>query len=324
MVKGKIKIAAIFFLVCSLILGTGVLAAGAAGSITVYGNVTKAGNSVNLGFMIVEVPPGALTDGDTMAMTLPDGFSFNAAQPVWLSSSLNNTSESTVSVVYPSIGGRPNAIDGIISADYLGSNTLKITVNGNPLPNQKAILYIYMKGIKTPSNYRGEVGLKIAGNSGWPSSSDIEPGDENDLPKEEPTQALEPDKDTNITEKVNASFRIGEPSYTVDGSARTMDAAPFIRDGRTYVPVRYAAMAAGIPEENISYQNGTVTIKHGDNWVKLLPGDRHLETNRGIVMMDVPLIVEKDRTYLPIRWICEAFQLKVTWVDESQTVVIQN
>lgn len=326
MFKRKVQFMAIFFLMASIILGPGVLTAEASGNISVYGNATLAGNSVDLGYMVVEVPPGALSNGDTMAMTLPDGFSFNTSLPAEISSTLGDVSESTVSAVYPSIGGKQNALSGVIAAEYSGPRTLKIAVTGNPLQNEKATLYIYMKGIKTPSDYRGEVGLELASSGGWPSSIEGALGYDykKDLPKEEPPQTPEPDKDSGIPQKVNASFSIGESSYTVDGSARTMDAAPFIKDGRTYVPVRYAAIAAGVPEENISYQNNTVTIKRGDMWVKLLPGNKMMETNRGFVMMDVPFILEKDRTYLPVRWVCEAFQLKVTWIDETQTVVIQN
>ncbi|MHB8156070.1 MAG: stalk domain-containing protein, partial [Desulfocucumaceae bacterium] len=274
MFKRKIHIAAIIFLVTTILLGPGSLTAEAAGSISVYGNATLAGNSVDLGYMIIEVPPGALSDGDTMALTLPEGFTFNTASPVALSSTLGDISETTVSVVYPSIGGRQNAVSGIIAAGYSGSGTLKIAVTGNPLPNEKSTLYIYMKGIKTPSGYLGEVELTINSSGGWPSSLEGALGYDykKDLPKEEPPQPPEKDIESRLPEKINASFRIGEGSYTVDGSVNTMDAAPFLKDGRTYLPVRYVALTCGAAEENISYKNNTVTIDRGNKWIKLSPG----------------------------------------------------
>jgi hypothetical protein len=316
----------IFFFVVCLSFGSVILPAGASGVISVFGNATLPGNSVDLGYMIVEVPPGALSDGDTMALTLPDGFSFNTSQPVQLSSALGSASESTVSVVYPSLSGRANAVDGLITAGYSGKSTLRIAVNGSPLPNEKSIVYIYMRGIKTPSDYRGEVGLSMDSTGGWPNSLNGTLGYDykKELNEEEPPQPAEPEKDTVLPVKVNASFRIGDLTYTVDGTALTMDAAPFIRDGRTYVPVRYVAMASGIPEKNIIYENNTVTIQNGEQWIKLLPGSKNMETNKGPVNMDVPALLENGRTFLPVRWVCEAFDLKVQWIDESQTVLINN
>ena len=40
-------------------------------------------------------------------------------------------------------------------------------------------------------------------------------------------------------------FVIGNTDITVDGKAVTTDAASFVRDGRTYVPVRFAAQSLG-------------------------------------------------------------------------------
>lgn len=38
-----------------------------------------------------------------------------------------------------------------------------------------------------------------------------------------------------------AVFVVGQNIYTVDGQARIMDTAPYIKDGRTFVPLRYVA-----------------------------------------------------------------------------------
>lgn len=196
MFKKSTQNVVVFVFAFFVIMSTGLLPAEAAGKISIYGNATRPGNNVNLGYMIVEVPPGALANGDTMALTLPEGFSFNSSEQVLLSATLGSSSESTVSVVYPSISGKQNAVDGIISAKYQGKSTLKIAVDGNPLPNENAILYIYMKGIKTPSNYRGEVVLKIDSNGGWPNSFEGSLGYDykNDLPEEKPSQVNQNEK----------------------------------------------------------------------------------------------------------------------------------
>lgn len=127
-----------------------------------------------------------------------------------------------------------------------------------------------------------------------------------------------------MTGKINASFQIGKPTFTANGFTKTMDAVPFTKNDRTYVPVRFVAIAVGIPESNISYENDMVMITTGKGWLKLHPGNSTMETNNGSVNMDVPVLINNDRTYLPLRWICEALNLKVNWLNESQTIIIQN
>ena len=51
---------------------------------------------------------------------------------------------------------------------------------------------------------------------------------------------------------------IGSEVYTVNGVAKTADVAPFIADGRTYVPVRFAAEAFGITVTPIYAEDGSV------------------------------------------------------------------
>ncbi len=44
-------------------------------------------------------------------------------------------------------------------------------------------------------------------------------------------------------------FQIGEREFTVNGKRRMADVAPFVENGRTKIPLRYAAEALGIDVE---------------------------------------------------------------------------
>ncbi|MHB8919361.1 MAG: stalk domain-containing protein [Desulfocucumaceae bacterium] len=123
--------------------------------------------------------------------------------------------------------------------------------------------------------------------------------------------------------EINALFKIGDTSYSLNGRSMIMDAAPFIKDGRTYVPVRYVAGAAGIPDENISFKDGAVTIRWESGSAVIRPGSSMVVFNGLQVEMDVPVLAVDGRTYLPLRWICEAFGLKVSWDEENGAVLIQ-
>ncbi|MDY7386103.1 copper amine oxidase N-terminal domain-containing protein, partial [Acinetobacter baumannii] len=51
--------------------------------------------------------------------------------------------------------------------------------------------------------------------------------------------------------KTKAVFTLGSTSYTVNGETKTADVAAYAENGRTYLPVRYAAEALGVcPKTN--------------------------------------------------------------------------
>ncbi|MFZ5898535.1 MAG: copper amine oxidase N-terminal domain-containing protein [Bacillota bacterium] len=126
----------------------------------------------------------------------------------------------------------------------------------------------------------------------------------------------------------SAVFVLNERNYTVDGQTKTMDAKTFAENGRTYVPVRYLALACGVPENKIGYANGQVTLTMpdpviGDTVVKLWVGKRDLRINNESKTMDVTVLARNGRTYLPARWVAqEGFGYKVDWVPEKQAVLI--
>ena len=62
------------------------------------------------------------------------------------------------------------------------------------------------------------------------------------------TVAYDKESDTITAQKGDTAvqFVIGSTDITVDGKQVTTDAASFVRDGRTYVPVRFAAQSLGV------------------------------------------------------------------------------
>ncbi len=49
---------------------------------------------------------------------------------------------------------------------------------------------------------------------------------------------------------------LGEKTYTVNGAEKTMDVAPFAKDNRTYVPVRFVGEALGFKVTGLQDGNG--------------------------------------------------------------------
>lgn len=117
-------------------------------------------------------------------------------------------------------------------------------------------------------------------------------------------------------------FRIGERRYTADGQKREMDVAPFIRNGRTYTPVRYLAYALGLSDREIAWDPAArrVRLTRGPICVELVIGQPVITVNGTPREMDVVPLIVQGRTFLPARYVGEAFSAAVAWNEETRTV----
>ncbi len=119
-------------------------------------------------------------------------------------------------------------------------------------------------------------------------------------------------------------FTVGVAGYEENGVAKTMDAVTFIENDRIYVPVRYLALALGVPEDKIEW-NGptqTVTLAKGDKELSLIIGRKLIAVNGKSKNLDVSPVLRADRTYLPARYVAEELGYEVNWDGRAGTVKI--
>jgi hypothetical protein len=121
-----------------------------------------------------------------------------------------------------------------------------------------------------------------------------------------------------------AVFTIGSTTYTLNGEAVTMDVAPYIKDGRTFLPVRFVANAVGVSDNNIIWDavSKTVTIIKGDRVVQMTIGSKTMLLNGAAIMMDAAPEITGGRTMLPIRFVAQAFGADIAWDAATQTVTV--
>lgn len=121
------------------------------------------------------------------------------------------------------------------------------------------------------------------------------------------------------------AFRIGQRSYTVDGQAKEMDVAPFIRNSRTYTPVRYLAYALGLSDQEIAWDPAArrVTLMRGAVKVELLIGRPVIIVNGEEQPIDVAPVIKQGRAFLPARFVAEAFGFNVAWDAQNRAVSIK-
>jgi hypothetical protein len=120
----------------------------------------------------------------------------------------------------------------------------------------------------------------------------------------------------------NASFYIGSNIMNVNGSNIIMDVAPYIKSGRTYIPVRFLGDALGATTA-WDAATQTVTVTKGDKTVVLVIGSKTAKVNGADVAMDVAPEIVNGRTMLPARYVAEGLGFSVGWNAALQQVVIQ-
>lgn len=121
-----------------------------------------------------------------------------------------------------------------------------------------------------------------------------------------------------------ATFTIGSTTYKIGETEYTIDVAPFIENGRTYLPVRFVANAVGVADANIMWDDSTwtATLIKGDRVVQLKINSKVMKLNGVEIAMDVPAKWVSGRTVLPIRWVAQALGCTVDWDEATQTVTV--
>jgi len=119
-------------------------------------------------------------------------------------------------------------------------------------------------------------------------------------------------------------FRISSNIYEVNGVSKVMDAAPYIKAGRTYVPVKYLGLALGVAESDIVWDEATqkVTLTLGDKKVELTIGSTTITVNGEAKTMDVAPEINNGRTMLPAKYVAEGLGYTVGWDAATQTVLV--
>ena len=124
----------------------------------------------------------------------------------------------------------------------------------------------------------------------------------------------EPEPDTASNNVTRIILTVGETSYTVNGSNRTMDAAPVIIDNRTMVPLRFIAEALGA-EVSWNGETRTAIVNLDDTTLYVTIGELTLG-------MDVPAVIINERTMAPLRYISESLGAEVDWDPDTGRIDI--
>jgi len=100
------------------------------------------------------------------------------------------------------------------------------------------------------------------------------------------------------------------------------DAQPFIdSNGRTQVPARFIGERLGATVTWDSAAQKAVFVK-GERKLILYIGKKEYELDGKILQMDTAALLQEDRTFVPARYVAEAFGATVRWDSLIKTVYI--
>ena len=111
---------------------------------------------------------------------------------------------------------------------------------------------------------------------------------------------------------------IGSTDTIVNNETVTIDAAPYVENDRTYVPLRALAQDFGA-EVNWDEETGDITIVADGNTVVLKVGETTYTVNGEERTMDVAPVLDSDanRTLVPVRFVAEALGYSVTAISAA-------
>lgn len=285
---------------------------------------------------ITEVEAGAIADGQDMTLDLPEGVSWAGVPKVEVTEGDLEIDEDGITTA------TDNSDDNqlVIPIEDSSSIASTIKVSGIKLNIYRDVpesdIWVKVKGYAVAEVNNGDKVDDYLGNADVNDYAVIS-GEQAFKLKGDNVNQIFPETGT-AAKTVIASvgtpgeasaevkFVIGSTTYNVNGVEMTMDVAPYLKDGRTYLPVRYVAQALGVTESNILWDEATqkVTLIKGDKVLQVTIGSNIMLVNGVPITMDVPAEITSDRTMLPFRFIAQAFGADVAWDEATQTVTMTN
>lgn len=132
----------------------------------------------------------------------------------------------------------------------------------------------------------------------------------------------EQEQEAEEEEQKGIRFTVGKNYYTVDGEQYEMDAATFVQaPGYIMVPLKYVALALGVYEEDIQYNNGMIYFKYGNKSVELHVNSNIASVNKVNIPMDAPIIIKEGRSYAPIGEVARILGLNKEWNNVEKTAI---
>ncbi|MCL5980973.1 MAG: copper amine oxidase N-terminal domain-containing protein, partial [Firmicutes bacterium] len=122
-------------------------------------------------------------------------------------------------------------------------------------------------------------------------------------------------------------LQVGQKDARVNGEARRLEVAPFVKDGRTLVPFRFLGEQLGATlswdedDKEVTFTSGAITIK-----LRLGDDDARIHIKGAApktVALDTPARVVEGRTVVPLRFVSENLDAAVRWNPRDRSIIVR-
>lgn len=117
-------------------------------------------------------------------------------------------------------------------------------------------------------------------------------------------------------------FIIGSNIARIDGQAVSMEQAPFVEYGRTYVPLRIVSEQFGA-QVNWNQDTRSISLVKGDTRIYMTIDSYKAVINDRTIDLDAPPLLRNGRTFVPVRFVSEWLGGKVEWNERIKMILIE-
>lgn len=114
---------------------------------------------------------------------------------------------------------------------------------------------------------------------------------------------------------------IGSRTAYVGESSFALNAAPFIESSRTYVPIRFVSERLG-SKVKWNQSKKEVTISKDNTTIQWKVNEKKAIVNGKTVAFDAPMLLNKNSSFVPVRFVSEQLGSPVEYMTNPQTVLI--
>ncbi|MGG3281046.1 stalk domain-containing protein [Paenibacillus solani] len=114
---------------------------------------------------------------------------------------------------------------------------------------------------------------------------------------------------------------MGSKTAFIGESSFALNAAPFIASSRTYVPIRFVSERLG-SKVTWNQSKQEVTISKDNTTIRWKVNEKKANVNGKTISFDAPLLLKKNSSFVPVRFVSELLGSPVEYMTNPQTVLI--
>lgn len=130
-------------------------------------------------------------------------------------------------------------------------------------------------------------------------------------------------KGESLLPSAKVTMVIGQKSMTVNGTKTKLEVAPLLKDGTTYVPIKYVLDSFG-GESQWNNTAKKITVTRGTTVLEVTVGKKEFMLSGKRSQADVAPIIVNGRTLVPLRLVSEQLGIHVKWDKITKSITLES